>query len=150
MLAKLTKLSATIGGGLQSILLLAVRLYWGWQFFITGKGKLGNLSRVTGFFAGLHIPFPHVNAVVVGVTECFGGLLLMLGLGTRLVAPIFVFEMLVAFATADRDAARSLFSDYDKFVKSDTFPFFFAALIVFVFGPGKVALDSWMSKGKKD
>ena len=35
---------------LQSPLLLAVRLYWGWQFFQTGLGKLMHIPKVVGFF----------------------------------------------------------------------------------------------------
>jgi hypothetical protein len=66
---------------LQSPLLLSIRLYWGWQFFLTGKGKLMNLERTSNFFLSLHIPLPHLNAWVVGVTECVGGLLLLTGLG---------------------------------------------------------------------
>jgi hypothetical protein len=73
---------------LQSPLLLSIRLYWGWQFFLTGKGKLMNLERTSNFFLSLHIPLPHLNAWVVGVTECVGGLLLLTGLGTRLVGAL--------------------------------------------------------------
>ena len=36
---------------LQSLLLLAIRLYWGWQFAQDGWGKLTHLARVTEFFA---------------------------------------------------------------------------------------------------
>ena len=43
---------------LQSVFLLVVRLYWGWQFFGTGKGKLQNLEKITGFFQDLGIPLP--------------------------------------------------------------------------------------------
>ena len=32
---------------LQSPLLLAIRLYWGWQFAQDGWGKLTHLARVT-------------------------------------------------------------------------------------------------------
>ena len=32
---------------LQSPLLLAVRLYWGWQFFQTGLGKLAGIDKDT-------------------------------------------------------------------------------------------------------
>src|SRR5262245_53118434 len=38
---------------------LAVRLIVGFAFVLTGKGKLGDLDKVTGFFTDLHIPFPH-------------------------------------------------------------------------------------------
>ena len=35
---------------LQSPFLLAVRLYWGWQFAQTGWGKLTNIGKVVNFF----------------------------------------------------------------------------------------------------
>ena len=38
--------------------LLVFRLYFGYQFFLTGKGKLGNIEGVTRFFDGLGIPAP--------------------------------------------------------------------------------------------
>ena len=40
---------------LRSPLLLAMRFYWGWQFFLTGKGKLMNLDRVAAFFSDLRM-----------------------------------------------------------------------------------------------
>lgn len=46
---------------LQSPLLLVLRLYCGWQFFLTGKGKLTHLDKTGGFFATLHIPMPKLN-----------------------------------------------------------------------------------------
>ena len=54
---------------LQSPLLLAVRLYWGWQFFQTGLGKLMHIPKVMGFFTSLGIPFPAFNAYFVGSLE---------------------------------------------------------------------------------
>src|ERR1700761_2682926 len=76
---------------LQSPLLLVIRLYWGWQFFETGKGKLMNLDKTAAFFDSIHIPWPHLNAVLAGSTECFGGLLLALGLGARIITVPLVF-----------------------------------------------------------
>jgi uncharacterized membrane protein YphA (DoxX/SURF4 family) len=35
----------------------------GWGFFLSGKGKLMNLERTTGFFESLHIPAPRWHAV---------------------------------------------------------------------------------------
>ncbi len=49
---------ASASSPLQSVMLLAVRLYWGFQFAQTGWGKLHNLAKITGFFASLNIPFP--------------------------------------------------------------------------------------------
>src|SRR5262249_18547558 len=65
---------------LQSPLLLAVRLYWGWQFFQTGWGKLTNMSKTVDFFTSLGIPAPSLNAHFVALLEVGGGILLILGL----------------------------------------------------------------------
>jgi uncharacterized membrane protein YphA (DoxX/SURF4 family) len=49
-----------------------------------------------GRFTKLGFPFPLFTATFVGWLEIGGGLLLMLGIGTRLIAIPFVVEMLVA------------------------------------------------------
>ena len=128
---------------LQSPLLLAMRLYWGWQFFQTGKGKLMNLDRTTGFFQSLHIPHPHLNAIMAGCTECFGGLCLLLGLGSRVLTIPLIVTMCVAYMTADPDRVKVIFTDPDKFVTADEFLFMLTAVIVLVFGPGVFSLD-WL------
>lgn len=132
---------------LQSPMLLILRLYWGWQFFLTGRGKLMNLDRTTGFFESLHIPFPHLNAWIVGLTECIGGLLLLAGLGSRPIAALLAFDMIVAYLTADIDKVKHIFSDPDKFLSADPFLFMLACFIVLAFGPGVFSLD-WLI-GKK-
>jgi len=67
---------------------LALRLVFGWQFFLTGRGKLAHLERTTDFFASLHIPAPGAHAVGIGLLECVGGLLLLAGAGTRLLSAL--------------------------------------------------------------
>jgi uncharacterized membrane protein YphA (DoxX/SURF4 family) len=47
-------------------------------------------------FTKLGIPFPHFTAAFIGYLEIVGGLLLLSGLLTRLIAIPFVFEMIVA------------------------------------------------------
>jgi hypothetical protein len=69
---------------LQSPFLLAIRLYWGWQFALTGWGKMHNIAKITGLFMGLNIPFPAFSAHFISGLEFFGGLLLILGLASRL------------------------------------------------------------------
>ena len=66
---------------LQSIFLLLVRLYWGWQFAQTGWGKLHRLPQVVEFFGSLGIPAPALNAYFVTGLELVGGVLLAMGLG---------------------------------------------------------------------
>ena len=127
---------------LQSPLLLIIRLYWGWQFFVAGRGHLMNLEKTTTFFAGLHIPMPKLNAIVAGSVECAGGGLLALGLFTRPAAVPLIFTMIIAYVTADSEALHAIFSDTDKFVTATPFLFLFAVLIVLAFGPGKISLDA--------
>jgi putative oxidoreductase len=71
-----------------------------------------------------------------------GGALLFLGLGSRIIALPLTIDMLVAYITADREALFSIFSDPGKFYASDAYTFLFASLLILIFGPGKISLDS--------
>jgi putative oxidoreductase len=136
---------------LQPLFLLIVRLYWGWQFHETGMGKLMDIPKVTVFFKSLGIPFPGFNAYLAGGTECFGGLLLLLGLGCRVTTLPLIFTMIIAYITASPDAVRNIFSKPDDFISADPFLFLLAAIIVFIFGPGPLSLDGligWFIKSR--
>ena len=134
-----------VESSLQSPFLLAVRLYWGWQFMETGWGKLTDIGKVIGFFTELGIPAPALNAYFVSALEFGGGVLLILGLGSRLVALPLVVDMLVAYITADREALFSIFSSPDKFTAAAPYTFLIASLIVLIFGPGKVSVDALLA-----
>jgi putative oxidoreductase len=137
--------SRSVMNSLQSPLLLAIRLYWGWQFFQSGWGKLHRMSQVIEFFTSLGIPAPILNAYFVAGLECLGGILLALGLGSRIIAFLLSFDMIVAYLTADREALRAIFSNPDKFYNADPFTFLFASLLVLIFGSGRIALDSLLT-----
>ena len=145
LLARLASAHATlcnIAGKLCSPLLLAVRLYWGWQFAQTGWGKLHNQAKVVDFFTSLNIPFPALNAHFVSGLEFFGGILLILGLFSRPIAFLLSCSMFVAFWTAEREAFLAIFSDSEKFYKADAYTFLAAAILIFAFGPGRFSLDA--------
>jgi putative oxidoreductase len=127
---------------LQSPFLLAIRLYWGWQFWQTGWGKLSNISRPIEYFTSLGIPAPAFTAHFIGILEAGGGILLMLGLASRLIALPLVVDMIMAYVIADRDALHAIFSKQDDFYKADPFTFLFASLIILIFGPGWFSLDT--------
>jgi putative oxidoreductase len=131
---------------LQSPLLLAVRLYWGWQFAQTGWGKMHNIAKITGFFTSLNIPFPAASAHFISGLEFFGGLLLIVGLGSRFTALLLAGNMMVAYWTADHDALVSIFSDPGKFYVADPYTFLFASLMVLIFGPGLFSLDALVAR----
>ncbi len=127
---------------LQSPLLLAVRLYWGWQLAQSGWGKLHNLDNVAQYFASLNMPMPAKMAFFIACVEFFGGIFLALGLLSRLTALVLTVNMIMAYVIADREAFFSFFSNPDKFSAAAPFVFLVASLIVLIFGPGKVSLDS--------
>ena len=126
---------------LQSPLLLAIRLFWGWQFFTDGWAKLHNLARVTDFFVSLGIPAPGLSAHFVSGLEFIGGLMLMLGLATRFMSLLLACNMFVAFYTAERDALFSVFRDPDKFTGADAYGLLFASVLLLVFGAGAISVD---------
>jgi putative oxidoreductase len=137
---------ATLASYLQSPFLLAVRLYWGWQLMQTGWGKLHHLDKITGFFASLNIPLPGASAHFIAGLEFFGGVLLILGLGTRLTGLLLSINMLVAYWTADHEALFSIFTDPGKFYVADPYTFLFASLLVLIFGAGLFSVDTLLAK----
>lgn len=79
---------------------LLVRLAVGLVFAASGWGKLHHLDDVSQYFGSLGIPAPHAQAVFVSTVELVGGVLLLLGLGTRIAALFLVGVMAVAIWTA--------------------------------------------------
>ncbi|MGA2219974.1 MAG: DoxX family protein [Terracidiphilus sp.] len=131
---------------LQGPLLLAIRLYWGWQFAEDGWGKLTHLEKVSQYFATLNLPMPAQTALAVALIEFAGGILLAVGIGTRLVSLVLFVNMTVAFWTAEKDAFLGVLSSPDKFQAADAYNYWFAALLVLVLGPGWIALDTLVAR----
>jgi putative oxidoreductase len=127
---------------LQSPLLLVVRLIWGWQFTLTGWGKLQHLSHVRDFFASLGIPAPGITAPAIATLEFVGGILLIVGLATRLTGLLLACNMLTAYLTTERQTLGTLLSnDPSKFYNADPFTFLMTALLMLAFGAGVFSLD---------
>jgi len=75
---------------------LLLRLMAGGVFLWEGVMKFVFVSQGVGRFTKLGMPFPHFTADFVGCLEIVGGLLLLSGLMTRLIAIPFIIEMMVA------------------------------------------------------
>jgi putative oxidoreductase len=121
---------------------LAVRLIVGTAFVLTGWGKLHSLDNVSNFFDELHIPMPYANAVFVSTVELVGGVLLILGIGTRIAAALLIGVMTVAFLTAIWPKAESF---WDVFSTIEL-----TYLVIFVWllvnGAGKASLDHLVAR----
>lgn len=82
--------------------LFLIRAMVGVVFVFHGAQKLfgvwggPGLEGFTGFLTQLQVPMPAVSAVLAGVAEFGGGLLLIAGLATRLAAVPLIITMLVA------------------------------------------------------
>jgi len=75
---------------------ILLRLMAGGVFFWEGILKFVYVNQGVGRFTKLGFPFPDFTASFVGGLEIVGGLLIILGLGTRFVAVPFLIEMVVA------------------------------------------------------
>jgi putative oxidoreductase len=129
---------------LQSPLLLAIRLYWGWQFAQDGWGKLTHLDRVTQFFSSLNLPAPHATALAVALAELIGGVLFAIGIASRLVSLVLFVNMTMAYLSVpdDRVNFSHMFSKPDDFYGATPYTYWFAALLILILGPGLYALDT--------
>jgi putative oxidoreductase len=139
------------GNLLQPLILLAFRIAWGLEFFVSGQGKLKNHKDIVEFFTSLHIPFPDLNAWFVGGVEMFGGIFLILGLLSRPVGLILAINMTVAFLSVedDRNLVFNMLKDqksFDAFTQASPYFFWLTAVIVLGFGSGAISLDNLLAK----
>jgi putative oxidoreductase len=113
------------------------RLTVGLVFIGTGWGKLHRLPEISAWFAELHIPAPGLNARIASSTEFFGGILVLLGLGTRLAALPMAFTMVIAILTAKRADIDGL----TTLVGFEEWSYLVMFLWLAVAGPGPLSLD---------
>ncbi len=121
---------------------LLVRVGLGIAFTLNGWGKLHNLSGIVEFFTSLGIPAPQVMAPLVAGTEFVGGLMLLLGLGTRIAALALASTMVVAMIT-------KVFPDLDdKIGIFATLELAYLGIFIWlaVAGPGPVSVDHILRK----
>lgn len=147
-LQRVTALGLKAAVALGFLAPLLTRLVLGKAFFDTGAGKLANFEGTVGFFTELGIPFPELNAAFVSRLEYYGGLLLVLGLLTRLVSLGLSSTMVVALLTADRsNLVKALSGSSEVGIMDVTpIPFLIPLLWLVLFGPGPLSLDRFLTK----
>jgi putative oxidoreductase len=102
---------------------LLLRLYLAPIFWMAGTKKFASFDSTVAWFGnpdwGLGLPFPTLLAFLAAATETAGAVLLVLGLGVRLISVPLIVTMLVAMATvhwqhgwlAIAEGAGSLFAN---------------------------------------
>src|SRR5262245_50781791 len=117
-----------------------------WVFLWSGWGKLNDLPTVIENFVGWGIPLPNVLAPFVSIVEFLGGLLLLLGLFTRLAAVPLIIVMVVAVLTAKWVEVDSL----ETLLGLDEVAYVVLFLWLAVAGPGPISIDYVMHHSNSD
>jgi putative oxidoreductase len=127
---------------------LFTRLVIGYAFYQTGGGKLANMERTVGFFTDLGIPFPAANAGFIARLEFYGGMLLIVGLGTRIVAALLGSTMAVALMTADKESFLNALKGVGEDGLTDVVPVVYGLFLLWLvlLGPGLASLDALVRK----
>ena len=119
---------------------LIMRLIVGYTFMLSGWGKLNNLPQITQNFIEWGVIFPKIMTPFVSGVEFFGGIMLILGLFTRIPAAMLAFTMLVAIKSAKWEAVDSL----ETLLGFEEATYFAGFLWLAIAGPGAASLDRWL------
>ena len=102
--------------------------------------KLSNWDATLALFANeYHVPVlsPHLAAILGTAAEVGLPVFLVLGLGTRFAAvALFVFNIVAATSYPDLSPAGL----------KDHILWGALMMVIFVYGPGRIALDAWLEK----
>lgn len=122
-----------------SVLLL--RLVFGYFWLETGWAKLHSLDGFAERFADWGIPLPAFSAALSAGTDLIGGLLMMLGLATRLAMIPMTVNMLVALGVVVLPGISTL----AEFVELDEVLYLLVFLWLLTAGPGRASVDHWLT-----
>lgn len=116
-----------------------LRVAMGVVFIAHGMQKLNNgVEGFGGFLTSLNIPMPEIMAWVVTLLEIGGGILLIVGLGTRAVAVLFALEMIGTIILVKMDVgligAGGTGAEIDLLLLA-------GAIALALMGPGTAAVD---------
>jgi putative oxidoreductase len=142
------------GGGSAPPATILIRLAVGGVFCASGLIKFLYANQGAGRFAKLGIPAPEFMSNVVGVVEIAAGLLLAVGLATRLAAIPLVCNMLVAIGTSKLPllfgpgpepvaAAPKIGLWAFAYQSRLDFTMLLGCLFLFAVGAGAWSLDAW-------
>ena len=144
VIVNLRKLILRIAGALGWLAPLLARLTVGITFIGTGWGKLHTLPDVTQFFASLHIPAPHFNAILASSAEFFCGAALLFGVLTRLAAIPLIVTMIVAITTAKIIPGKV--EGLTDFVGAEEWIYIVIFVWLAVAGPGAASIDRLLAR----
>lgn len=126
------------------------RVFCGIVFVVHGYPKIMNLSDASAAFAGMG--FPGWMAIPVAIFEFFGGILLVAGFLTRILAALFVVEMVVAGIKVHLPHGFDVYHFGDPMARGYEYVLALVVLLlgVILLGPGPLSIDGKLRGGKRD
>ncbi|ROS78398.1 putative oxidoreductase [Curtobacterium sp. PhB130] len=129
-----------------SIGLTVLRVVLGVVFIAHGAQKFGQgIPAVADGFSGMGVPLAEVAAPLVAGLELVGGVLLVLGVATRIVGVLLAVDMVVAGVLAHSSAG--FFSQDGGF--EYVLVLAAGALAVALTGPGRLSLDALVLRARR-
>lgn len=123
-----------------------LRLALGAAFIAHGYPKLfKTYAGFAGWLDSIGLRPGKFWALVVGVVELFGGIALVLGLATQIVAALIAVDMLVAMVKVKWGQAK--YVDTERGGWELDLIYLAAALAILFTGPGALAIDNYPSRG---
>ena len=126
---------------------LILRIGVGIIFLVHGWPKLNPNSPMkgpagfSGFLKQMGVPLPTFFGWIVALLETVGAVLLILGLGTRVLAVLFAINMLVAIFVVKRRVMKVGFSAQQATGWELDFAMLVISLALLFTGAGSIALD---------
>lgn len=142
LIARVSQRALALTKSLDGVAPLVARITLGVVFASSGLGKLQHLDKVIGFFTDLGIPAPQLQAPFVAGVELVGGILILVGLASRVSAMFLASTMVVAIATAKRADIHG----FTDFVGLEEWSYLVMLGWVMLNGPGRFAVDALLAK----
>jgi putative oxidoreductase len=141
MKAPLARFSSAYPGALLTVRLVAglIMAYHGLQKF------QGGISNFAGFIDSLGLPAAILLAWIVAILELVGGLMIAIGILSRIPAALLVIEMFLTgvYVQLIKGGTGLIAAGDQPGVGAERdFLYMCAFLVVLVFGPGRLSLDA--------
>ena len=125
--------------------LLFLRLVLAYGFYNPAMMKLKDVNAIGGWFESMGYPLPYLNAYLATITEGLGVILLVLGLGTRIISVPLMIAMLVAIFTVHYA------NGFNAGDNGYEIPLYYLLMLftLFVMGPGRLSVDHLIRSFRK-